>query len=142
MQNPDTSLIMQWYLEGKKIILKRFLKFTRKHLCLRPSLLLENDSSAGVFLWIFWDFLEHIFYVKYERLLLVLVSIGLVWSAANLTIFCIIDSKAVPEILRYSFQLILHWWTTNQYTKFDNTTQVIGEVYLYIQEPARRKTVI
>ena len=142
MQNPYTSLIMQRYLEGKKFFFQIFLKFTRKHLCLRPSLLLESDSSAGVFLWIFRDFLEHIFCIKYERLLLVLVSISLFWSAANLTIFCIIDSKSVPEILRYSFQLILHWWTPNQYTKFDNTTQVIAAVYLYIQKPARRNTVI
>ena len=56
----------------KKSILKSFTKFTGKHSCqslflnkvasLRPSTLLKRDSGTGVFLWILWNFQEHLFY--------------------------------------------------------------------------------
>ena len=73
-------------------------------------------------------------------LLLVLVRIGLVWRAANLSMFCIIVCKSVFEVLRCSFQLILHWWAPNQHTNVDSAMQVTTEVYLDIQTPARGNT--
>ena len=72
--------------------------------------------EKSVLPWILRDFLEHLFCVTCERLLLVLVRIGLVWRAANLLIFWIIVYKSVFQILGYSFQLILHWCTPNQRT--------------------------
>ena len=35
--------------------------------------------------------------------------------------------------LRFSFQLILYWWTPNQRIKVDDATQMITEVYLDVQ---------
>ena len=70
----------------EKVVFKHFLKFTEKQMCwsvfnkvegLRPTPLLKRDSSTGVFPWIVRDFLEHLF-CTCERLLLVLVRIGLV----------------------------------------------------------------
>ena len=44
----------------------------------------------------------------FERLSLVLVRIGLVQRATNLSMFCIITGKLVFALLGFSFQLILH----------------------------------
>ena len=59
-----------WVL--KKVALKNFAKFTRKHLCQslffnkvagwKPATLLKKDFGIGVFLWILRNFLEHLFY--------------------------------------------------------------------------------
>ena len=43
-----------------------------------------------------------------ERLFLILVRIGLVQRAANISMFFIIDCMSVFQVLRCSFQLILH----------------------------------
>ena len=55
----------------KNGVLRNFAKFTRKHLCqslffnkiagLRPAILLKRDSGTGVFLWVLWNFEEHLF---------------------------------------------------------------------------------
>ena len=56
----------------KNSVLRNFTKFTGKHLCqilffyrvagLRPATLLKRDSGTSVFLWILWNFQEHLFY--------------------------------------------------------------------------------
>ena len=53
------------------VVLKNFTKFTGKQLCqslffnnvadLRPAILLKGDCGTGVFLWVLWNFLEHLF---------------------------------------------------------------------------------
>ena len=53
-------------------ILKNFVNFTGKHLCLTffviklqavtPATLLKTDSNTGIFLWYLRTFKEHIFY--------------------------------------------------------------------------------
>ena len=66
-----------------------------------------------------------------ERLFLVLVRIGLVWQAANLSIFCVIDCKS-SQYLTY-WNAVFNWFYTN-------ARQVITEVCLDIQTPARGNT--
>ena len=124
------------------VILKHFAKFIEKLLC--RSLFFYKVACR------LEKRLQHVFPCNFarffrtpilnnicERLLLVLVRTGLVWRAANLLMFCIIVCKSVFEVLRRSFQLILHWWALNQRTNVDNIIQVIKEVYLDIQTPAR-----
>ena len=43
----------------KKVILKKFAKFTGKHL--RAAALFKRDPNTGVFLWLLRNFLEHLF---------------------------------------------------------------------------------
>ena len=138
----------------KKRVLRNFAKFTGKHLCQslffsrvagqRPVTSLKKRLWHRCFLvniakFIRTPFLkEHLWWML--LLLLVLVRIGLVWRAANLSMFCIIVCKSVFEVLRCSFQLILHWWAPNQHTNVDSAMQVTMEVYLDIQTPARGNT--
>ena len=110
----------------KQGVLRNFPKFTGKYLRLRPASLLKRGSYTGVFPWILQDFLEHHFciWLSYvirsrcsknflqnsrqnscERLLLVLVRIGLVWPAANLLIFSRIDCKSVFKVLSHSTEM-------------------------------------
>ena len=54
----------------KRPVLKNFAIFTGKHLCrsrfllklcaVRPATLSKRDFNTGVFLWILWNFLEHL----------------------------------------------------------------------------------
>ena len=56
----------------KTVVLRNFVKFTEKHLCqslffqqscrpgLRPATVLKRDSGIGVFLWVLWNFSEHL----------------------------------------------------------------------------------
>ena len=95
----------------KKGVLKHIAKFTGK--LLYRSLFfhkvagrLEKRLQCTGSEHLLWFFRTPILYN--ERLLLVLVRIGLVWRAANLSMFFIIVCKSVFEVLGYSFQLILH----------------------------------
>ena len=100
-----------------KDVLKNFLKFTEKHLCWSVFLIkLKAQASPPPFLrktpaqvcsMNFARFFRTPIYDICERLLLVLVRIGLAWGAANLSVFRIIDCKSLFEVLRCSFQLIL-----------------------------------
>ena len=64
-----------WMCSIKKGIRRNFTKFTGKHMCqslffnklagLSPATLLKErkrDSGTGVFLWILWNFYEHLFH--------------------------------------------------------------------------------
>ena len=102
----------------KRVLLNILKKFIKK-ITVQVSLFYHNVGGLlekSVLPWTLRDFLEHLFCITCERLLLVLVRIGLVWRAANLLIFWIIVCKSVFQILKYSFQLILHWCTPNQRT--------------------------
>ena len=55
---------------------------------------LKRDSSTSVSSVNFARFRTPISYNIYERLFLVLVRISLVWRAANLSIFYVIDCKS------------------------------------------------
>ena len=130
----------------KEGVLKHFAKFIGKLLC--QSLFfhkvagrLEKRLQHRCFSVNFARFFRApLLYNICERLLLVLVRISLVWRAANLPMFCIVVCNSVFEVLRCSFPLILHWWAPNQRTNVDNAMQVITEVYLDIQIPARGNT--
>ena len=127
----------------KKGVLKHFAKFIGKLLC-RSLIFHKVAGRLGkrlqhrCFSVNFARFFVTLnLYNICERLLLVLVRIGLVGRAENLSMFCIIVCKSVFELLRSSFQLILHWWGTSQLTNVDNAMQMITEVYLDIQTAAR-----
>ena len=45
----------------RKSVLINFTKFTGKHLCQSP-FFNKKDSGTGVFLWILWNFYEHLFH--------------------------------------------------------------------------------
>ena len=45
----------------EKGVLRNFAKFRGKYLCLRPATLLKKTLETGVFLWILWNFEEHLF---------------------------------------------------------------------------------
>ena len=130
----------------KKGVLKHYAKFIGKILCRslffhKVADRLEKRLQQKCFsVNITRFFRTPILYNICEQLLLVLVRIGLVWSAANLSMFCIIVYKSVFEVSRCSFQLILHWCAPNQHTNVDNAIQVITKVYLDIQTPARENT--
>ena len=74
----------------KKGVLRNFAKFTGKHLCqglffnevagLGPASLLKRDAGTGVFLWIFQNFLGHLFFIKHLYWLLL--------ASANISDVC------------------------------------------------------
>ena len=132
---------------AKRVFLnKYFAKFIGKLLCQslffhKVTAQLEKRLQQRCFSVNFVRFFRTpILYNICKQLLLVLVRIGFAWYAAKLSMFCIIVCKSVFEVLRCSFQLILHWWAPNQHTKVHNTMQVITEVYLDIWTPARGST--
>ena len=110
---------------------------------LRPTTLLKRDSSTRVSSVNFARFFgTPVLYNICDRMLLVLVRIGLVWLAANLSIFYIIDCKS-SQYLTY-WNAVFNWFyfdeQPNQRTNVDNAIQVITEMYLDIQTSARGNT--
>ena len=115
MPSPEMYLLMLRYLQGiteavvqRCSVKKLFLKISynsqkapmleclfNKVEGLRPISLLKRDSITSVSSVNFARFFRTpILYNICERLLLVLVRISLVWRAANLSIFYIIDCKS------------------------------------------------
>ena len=95
---------------------KHFSKFLGKLLCWGPFFHKVNDrlEKRPQHRCFPKNFARHfkvpILYNTCERVLLVLMRIGLVWGAADFSMFCIIVWKSVFEVLRCSFQMILLWW--------------------------------
>ena len=107
----------------KKGVLKNLLKFTGKH-CVKVSFLIKlrasacnfikKDSGTGIFLWILWNFQEHLFLkYTYWRLLLIFSDRffrekDLKYSHKNVYFRCFTCSCMCLKLLSE----ICTWWKT------------------------------
>ena len=122
-------------------ILKNFPKSAGKHLCWSAFLIKLKTSG-----WTFTKkrFLHRCFLLYFARFFRAPILYNMFgW----LKIYWCFESLIVSQCLKYwffpltcTFQPNLHWWIPNQCTNIDNTTQVMKEVYLDTQIPARGNT--